>query len=63
MVYRLFLIFAALIFTGCPLEPNETYGGPVETCVEAGVQCRYAPGKIGVCFANTQGVIECRSQH
>lgn len=53
---------AALLFTGCP-EIGESTGGPVDTCVEAGVQCRYAPGKIGVCFANTKNEIVCRSQH
>jgi len=56
------LILGALCLTGCP-EISESTAGPVDTCVEAGVQCRYAPGKIGVCFANTHGVIECRSQH
>jgi len=53
---------AALLLTGCP-EISESTGGPVDTCVEAGVQCRYAPGKIGVCFANTENEIVCRSQH
>jgi hypothetical protein len=50
-----------LTATGCPTAGE--HSGPVDTCTEAGQQCRLGGGKLGVCTMDTAGNLQCASQH
>ena len=57
----LLLLGLAVLSSGCPEASSS--GGPVDACEKTGQQCRISDGKLGVCIKQTDGDVECQSQH